>query len=199
MIAPRTYIFRRYTVERVLVALGMPLVLPFMALVAIAVRLSSRGPALFRQERPGIEGGTFVIIKFRTMFIDTCNAGRLSTARHDERVTPLGRALRRTHIDELPQLWNVVCGDMSLIGPRPEPVPDARAYEQSVVGYGERRCVRPGLTGWAQIRLGYTDDEAGARKKLELDLHYIRNASLGLDARILAGTVRELLLRRNSR
>lgn len=168
--------------------------LPLLALAALAVRLTSRGPALFRQRRVGRDGQEFVIYKLRTMHDDAEGmTGPVLARAGDERVTRVGRFLRSTRLDELPQLLNVLNGTMSLVGPRPERPELAAALARELPGYGERWLVKPGLTGLAQVRGEYHTSAAG---KLRHDLAYVHNRSLALDLRILAATVRTLAARR---
>jgi polysaccharide biosynthesis protein PslA len=171
------------------------LLLPGLLLIALAIKLTSRGPVLFRQPRHGLHGRPFGIYKFRTMFADRADpSGVDQTRRADPRVTPLGRFLRKSNLDEVPQLINVILGEMSLVGPRPH-VPGMRAggmlYEQLVPYYHERHKVRPGITGLAQVRglRGGTDDPALAIARIGHDLQYIERWSLALDCRILIETV----------
>jgi lipopolysaccharide/colanic/teichoic acid biosynthesis glycosyltransferase len=163
---------------------------PVLVLVIMAVRLTSRGPAIYRQTRVGRGGRTYTIFKIRSMYYD-CERGsgpRWSTG-DDPRVTPFGRFLRRTHLDELPQLWNVLRGEMSLIGPRPERPEFVSQLEKVIPGYRDREGVLPGVTGLAQIQLPPDTDVNSVRKKLACDLYYIKHARLWLDLRILACTV----------
>jgi lipopolysaccharide/colanic/teichoic acid biosynthesis glycosyltransferase len=171
----------------VLVALFLiVLAAPFIFVAALVVKLTSRGPAFYSQVRLGLGGEPFSIRKLRTMYH---NCERLSGPRwstpNDSRVTPVGRFLRRTHIDELPQLWNVLCGEMSLVGPRPERPELIPALADRIPGYRRRLEVRPGVTGLAQIQLPPDTDLDSVRRKLAVDLYYTRNLSLGLDLGIL--------------
>jgi exopolysaccharide biosynthesis polyprenyl glycosylphosphotransferase len=175
---------------------GMLLIatLPIMALVALAVRLSSRGPVVFRQTRVGRNGQPFTILKFRTMHEEAeVETGPVLASRNDPRVTLLGRLLRATRLDELPQLWNVLRGDMSFVGPRPERPEFVHDYQRHIQGYTERFKVRPGLTGYAQVNGEY---HTSASTKLKYDLAYIHNRSLWLDLRILSETMKVMLTRR---
>jgi exopolysaccharide biosynthesis polyprenyl glycosylphosphotransferase len=165
-----------------------------LALVAILIKLDSPGPVLFRQKRLGFNNELFEIYKFRTMRIDAMdpNAERLVT-RNDQRVTRVGSILRRMSVDELPQLWNVLRGDMSLVGPRPHPIQakaENRLYHEVVSEYMSRHRVRPGITGWAQVNgwRGETDTVEKVRNRVEHDLHYIENWSIAFDLRIIALT-----------
>jgi exopolysaccharide biosynthesis polyprenyl glycosylphosphotransferase len=163
------------------------LVMPF---VWIAIKTEDRGPLMFRQERLGKYGRPFVILKVRTMRVGNEDVDEASqTDRRDPRITRLGRFLRRTHLDELPQSWNVIKGEMSVIGPRPEQPAYVAALEESIGFYRTRLSVRPGLTGWAQVNIGYSDGVEGAREKLSYDLYYIKRQSPALDLLIVARTV----------
>lgn len=179
-------------------ALGLGLLLlPALLLVAAAIKLTSRGPVLYRQERVGLGGRVFRIYKFRTMRLDAeAQSGPVWATHNDPRCTRLGRWLRRSSVDELPQLLNVLRGEMSLVGPRPERPYFVARFERQLPGYAERHAMRPGVTGWAQVHglRGNTSIE----RRLEFDLHYVRQWSLGLDLRILLLTPRELLGGRNA-
>ncbi len=163
-----------------LVLLAIP-----MAVVACKVRLDSPGPAVYAQRRVGRGGRVFEMYKFRSMYLDAEANGARWAAGDDPRVTPFGRLMRRTRLDELPQFWNVVKGDMSLIGPRPERPAFAGEFEKRIVGFDQRTLVRPGISGLAQVTGGY---ELLPRNKVMYDLEYIENRGLLLDARIMAKT-----------
>ncbi|WP_206121788.1 undecaprenyl-phosphate glucose phosphotransferase [Burkholderia sp. Ac-20392] len=179
--------------DRTFACLALVLIAPLMAVVAIAVKLSSPGPALFRQRRMGAYGQPFTIYKFRTMCLhDTGEQGEIRQAtRGDPRVTRLGALLRKTSLDELPQFFNVLKGDMSVVGPRPHAVEHDVFYQDRVDGYIQRYRVKPGVTGWAQINgfRGETDHIEKMQKRIEHDLYYLNNWSLALDVRIVAVTV----------
>jgi lipopolysaccharide/colanic/teichoic acid biosynthesis glycosyltransferase len=194
---PVRYLLLRSILERSAVLLLLPLLLPVAAAIALAIRLDSPGPALFRQQRPGRGGRTFRIVKFRTMYLNDC--GSLPVRAGDSRVTRIGRLLRAYHLDELPQLWNVLRGDIGIIGPRPLPLAMEERFGRAIPGYEARYHVPPGITGWAQINQGYTDDIEGARRKLELDLFYIENLSPRLDMTILVRTVGAVVQQRGAR
>ena len=167
---------------------------PIMLLVALAVRLTSRGAVIYRQRRVGRGGVPFTILKFRTMHDEAEMAtGPVLATKDDPRVTPLGRLLRATRLDELPQLWNVMRGDMSFVGPRPERPEFVEGYQSDIQGYTERFKVRPGLTGYAQVNGEY---HTSAPTKLKYDLSYIHNRSFWLDLRILSETMKVMLTRR---
>jgi lipopolysaccharide/colanic/teichoic acid biosynthesis glycosyltransferase len=167
---------------------------PVIAVLALLVRLTSRGPAFYRQPRVGKEGRLFRICKLRTMYheCEKQSGPRWSTP-GDPRVTPLGRILRQTHLDELPQLWNVLRGDMCLVGPRPERPEFIQGLAASIPDYLGRLVVRPGITGLAQVQLPPDSDLDSVRRKLAYDLHYVRDLSPWLDLRILVGTALYLL------
>jgi sugar transferase (PEP-CTERM system associated) len=180
-------------------AIGFVLALPIMLLVAFLVRLTSRGPVLYHQARVGQHGRIFTVHKFRSMVTDAeAGTGAVWAQRNDSRVTPIGRFLRRTRLDELPQLWNVLRGDMSLVGPRPERPEFVRSLTDQIPFYGQRHVVRPGLTGWAQVRYTYGASVEDAMEKLQYDLYYIKNMSLALDLFILFSTVKTVLQRQGA-
>ncbi|WP_354556918.1 sugar transferase [Rhizobium aquaticum] len=168
---------------------------PLLVGVALAVKATSRGPAFFSQQRWGKDGQKIRVYKFRSMYTDRCDAtGVAQTTEDDPRVTPLGRVLRKTSIDELPQLYNVLRGDMSLVGPRCHAIgmkAAGKLYEELVPGYHARHTVRPGITGLAQVRgfRGPTDTPSVSRARIAYDLQYIRSFSIWLDMQILALTV----------
>ncbi|MTI42415.1 sugar transferase [Roseibium hamelinense] len=175
--------------------MGLVLLAPLLLLIAGAIKATSRGRVLFRQKRLGQDGKPFVIMKFRTMRLDACDpTGVRQTLQDDERVTPVGRFLRRSNFDELPQLINVLRGDMSLVGPRPHVDGILAAgvpYENFDRRYHQRLAVKPGITGWAQVNgwRGETRDPTSASMRLHCDLYYIENQSLTFDLEILGRTV----------
>lgn len=177
----------------VLVLATLPVWLPLLALVALLVRFSSRGPVIFRQSRIGLGEEPFTLYKFRTMRHDAERDGPRFTTPDDPRLTSFGRLLRRTHLDELPQLWNVLRGDLSLVGPRPEQAAFVREFNRQIPFYTDRHLVRPGVTGWAQVRYGYADDEAETIEKLSYDLYYIKHMSPLFDLRILWHSIGTIL------
>lgn len=184
-----------------IVALGALVVsAPVMILTAIAIRLDSPGPVLFSQERVGRGGEPFQVLKFRSMCQDAEAEGDAVWATAgDSRVTRVGRLIRRSRIDELPQLWNVLTGDMSLVGPRPERPCFVRQLMELSALYEQRHVVRPGLTGWAQINASYAATFEESLEKLQYDLFYIKNLSVLLDISILLSTARAVLLARGGR
>jgi lipopolysaccharide/colanic/teichoic acid biosynthesis glycosyltransferase len=178
----------------VLAALILVVTAPLVAVACLLVKLTSRGPVFYTQVRVGRRGRPFGIYKIRTM-IHNCerySGPRWATAR-DPRVTPVGRFLRRTHLDELPQLWNVLCGHMSLIGPRPERPEFVPQLEQVIPHYRDRLVVRPGLSGLAQVQLPPDTDLNSVRRKLACDLYYVQNIGPGLDVKIMLATACYLL------
>jgi Undecaprenyl-phosphate glucose phosphotransferase len=159
------------------------LTLPF-AIIATVVKLTSRGPIFYRQERMGLDGKSFSIVKFRSMFDDAeRETGPVWTKPHDPRVTPFGRFLRRSNLDELPQLWNVLRGDMSIVGPRPERPHFVEQFKHKIPQYMLRHKVKAGLTGWAQVN-GWRGNTP-LDKRIEYDLYYIENWSVRLDLKIM--------------
>jgi len=169
-------------------AIGLVLCAPLLAVVALAVKLDSRGPVFFVQRRAGLDGRSFPLLKFRTM--RPCDQ-HLSEWEHDnkDRITPVGRWLRRLRLDELPQLINVLRGEMNLIGPRPHPTCNTDLFEKHIAFYSLRSAVLPGITGWAQVRQGYANTLEEEIEKMRYDLYYIKNRTLWLDARIVLETV----------
>jgi len=200
----------------ILAAAALLILSPVLLLIAIAIRLTSRGPALYTQTRVGVDrryhrastydrrgfdhgGQLFEIYKFRTMHVDAESDGReVWATRSDPRVTTVGRFLRRTRIDELPQLYNVLRGDMNLVGPRPERPTIFARLRQDIPEYAMRQRVRPGITGWAQINLAYDACLDDVRNKVKYDLEYLRRQSLAEDLRIMSMTLPVMLFRRGS-
>jgi exopolysaccharide biosynthesis polyprenyl glycosylphosphotransferase len=184
-----------------LVVAGALLVLaaPLMAVLALLIRLDSRGPAFYRQERVGALGRHYRLWKFRSMRLDAEVAGATWAQRKDARITRVGRFIRMTRIDEIPQVLNVLRGEMSFVGPRPERPVFIEIISREVPYYALREGVKPGITGWAQIRYPYGASVEDARNKLEFDLYYVKNGTLFLDLAILFHTVRHVLLGRGAR
>jgi len=181
--------------------LALILLSPVMLLVAVCIKLSRpSAPVLYIQNRVGQFGKVFRIIKFRTMKPDAeSESGAIWAEDGDPRITRLGRVLRKTRLDELPQFWNVFKGDMSLVGPRPERPELTKKLEIEIPFFGERYNILPGLTGWAQIRYPYGGSVEDARRKLEYDLYYMRHMSLALDLQIMLSTIRIMLLGKERR
>jgi sugar transferase (PEP-CTERM system associated) len=190
--------FTRQLVSLSAAALGLLSFLPFFPFVALAVKLTSKGPLFFRQPRVGMGGRIFDVVKFRTMFTDAESGGAKWATKDDPRVTKVGMILRKTRIDEIPQLWNVLRGDMGFVGPRPERPEFVAWLTQELPFYYLRTLIRPGLTGWAQVRYGYGATLAETKEKLEYDLYYIKHMSLGLDLLIMFETIKTILRRRGA-
>ncbi|MCC8401267.1 undecaprenyl-phosphate glucose phosphotransferase [Paraburkholderia sp. MMS20-SJTN17] len=192
---------RKEIFDRVFAATALICLAPLMLAIAIAVKLSSRGPVLFRQQRKGADGRVFTIYKFRSMRLHTEAKGTLSQAtRNDKRVTKVGAFLRRTSLDELPQFFNVLLGDMSVVGPRPHALEHDDLYQKVVAGYINRYRIKPGITGWAQINgfRGETDRIEKMERRVEHDLYYLGHWSFALDMRIIGATIVAGLVHRNA-
>jgi sugar transferase (PEP-CTERM system associated) len=174
-------------------------VLPFLPFVILAIKLDSRGPVLYRQKRVGRAGSTFFCYKFRTMRQDAeADTGPTWAGDDDPRITRIGKFLRSSRIDEIPQLWCVFKGHMGFVGPRPERPEFVEWLTKEIPYYGVRHAVRPGITGWAQVRYKYGNTIEDAKEKLQYDLFYIKNASLGLDVLIMFQTIKIVLLGRGA-
>jgi exopolysaccharide biosynthesis polyprenyl glycosylphosphotransferase len=188
-------------VELVLALLLLLAALPLLVLLGALVRLESRGPAIYRQSRVGRDGVPFTLYKLRTMREDAeTESGPVWTdPERDPRVTRLGRFLRKLRLDELPQLWNVVRGEMSFVGPRPERPHFVDTLRLVIPYYDERHAVRPGITGWAQVKFGYGSTIEDSERKLQFDLYYMKNMSLLLDLAIVLETFKVMLLGRGAR
>jgi undecaprenyl-phosphate galactose phosphotransferase/putative colanic acid biosynthesis UDP-glucose lipid carrier transferase len=174
--------------------------IPIMAFSAIAIKLDGRGPIIFRQNRKGFNGHEFVMFKFRTMSVLENGEVVTQASREDPRVTGIGRLLRASSIDELPQLWNVVRGEMSVVGPRPHALAHDNYFEKLLQDYAFRHHVKPGMTGWAQVNglRGATPSVEQISRRVQMDLWYINNWSLWLDIQILLKTCSEVLRKRNA-
>jgi putative colanic acid biosynthesis UDP-glucose lipid carrier transferase len=183
------------TMDLTISALALLLLSPLLLLVALAVRMSSPGPVIFRQRRYGLDGRIIDVYKFRTMTVVEDGPVVQQVTRDDDRVTPIGRFLRRYSIDELPQLLNVVLGDMSLVGPRPHAVAHNEQYRRLIKGYMVRHKVPPGITGLAQVNgcRGETSQLEDMQRRIEFDLDYLRHWSPTLDLRILFQTILQVL------
>jgi sugar transferase (PEP-CTERM system associated) len=183
-------------IDIVAAAIGLVLAFPFMILIAIGIVATSRGRVFYHQRRVGRDGHVFTVHKFRSMYEDAeAGTGAVWAQANDTRVTWFGRMLRRSRLDELPQLWNVLRGDMSLVGPRPERPEFVRMLAVQIPFYRQRQIVRPGLTGWAQVRYTYGATTEDALEKLQYDLFYIKNMSIALDLFIMVSTIKTVLLR----
>jgi sugar transferase (PEP-CTERM system associated) len=186
-------------IDVIVSAVGLLVASPIMLMVAALIKLTSRGPALYHQARVGQHGRLFTVHKFRSMVDDAeAGTGAIWSQPNDQRITSFGRFLRRTRLDELPQLWNVLRGDMSVVGPRPERPEFVRSLTEQIPFYGQRHVVRPGLTGWAQVRYTYGASVEDAMKKLQYDLYYIKNMSLALDLFVIFATVKTVLHRQGA-
>lgn len=182
-----------------LAGIGAIVTAPLMLIVALAVRFSSPGPALYRQTRVGMDGISFTLYKFRSMRPDAeAKSGAVWASRDDPRITPVGRVIRKFRLDELPQLFNVLRGEMSIVGPRPERPEFVQILSSRIPFYRQRHCVRPGITGWAQINYKYGDTLEDTIEKLEYDLFYIKNMSFSLDTYIIFHTLKTMLLSRGA-
>jgi lipopolysaccharide/colanic/teichoic acid biosynthesis glycosyltransferase len=179
----------------VLSLLLLLITLPLMLSIAAAIWVSTLGrePVLYRQKRVGLNGKPFTLVKFRSMHVDAESGGVACTAENDPRITAIGKLIRRKRIDELPQLFQVLSGKMSLVGPRPERPEFVRLYGDQITGYCLRHRVKPGLTGWAQVKYGYGDTLEDAEIKLYYDLNYVKEGSLQLDSWILWRTLSVVL------
>jgi lipopolysaccharide/colanic/teichoic acid biosynthesis glycosyltransferase len=186
---PRLYLRTKGGIDFVVAAGLLVLAMPLILIAMVLVRLTSRGPALYSQRRLGRDGRPFTIYKIRSMYQD-CErlSGPQWSSQDDPRVTPVGRYLRLTHLDELPQLLNVLRGEMSLVGPRPERPEFVTELDKAIPHYRERMLVRPGLTGLAQVQLPPDTDLESVRRKLACDLYYIQRVSFLLDLKILCST-----------
>jgi sugar transferase (PEP-CTERM system associated) len=196
----RLLLAAKRAVDVTLAVVGLLLAAPLMALVAAAIAATSRGPILYRQTRVGLGGATFDVVKFRSMCVDAEDAtGPVWSRPNDTRVTLIGRFLRRTRLDEIPQLWNVLRGEMSFVGPRPERPEFVAQLTASIPFYPQRHVVKPGLTGWAQVRYTYGASVEDAIEKLQYDLYYIKHLSVALDLVIVLETIKTVVLRRGAR
>lgn len=190
----RGYAQAKLVVEPVLALVLAILLSPVILAVAVAIRLTSPGPVFYRQIRTGYLGQTFGLIKFRSMRTDSETSGPRWCSQADDRITPVGRFIRRTRLDELPQLWNVMRGEMSFFGPRPERPEFYPVLKEGIPLFSVRTTIRPGITGWAQVCAGYAASMEESRTKLEHDLYYIKHVSLRFDLVILIRTLRVLFL-----
>lgn len=180
-------------------ALGLVAALPVMAVIAIAIKITSPGPVLYRQRRVGRHGRPFTVLKFRSMYADAEAAtGAVWASKDDPRITPVGKWLRRLRLDELPQFFNVIRGEMSLVGPRPERPEFVAVLSEKIPAYAFRHSVKPGITGWAQINHKYGDTFEDSLIKLEYDLYYIKRLTPAFDAYIILQTLRVILLGRGA-
>jgi exopolysaccharide biosynthesis polyprenyl glycosylphosphotransferase len=185
--------------DMLLAVVGLIVFAPVLVLVALLVKLTSPGPALYSQRRVGHNGQVFTVHKFRSMKVNAeAGTGPVWASRDDPRITSIGRFLRRSRLDEIPQLWNVLVGDMSFVGPRPERPEFVAELTRQIPFYGQRHIVRPGLTGWAQVRYAYGASAEDAMQKLQYDLYYIKNMSVALDLFVILATIKTVILRRGT-
>ena len=192
----KTLTLVKRAIDAVVAAVALILLSPLLLAIALAVRLTSSGPVLYHQQRVGQDGWLFYVHKFRSMRQDAERGiGAVWARKDDDRVTRIGGFLRRARLDELPQLWNILCGHMSLVGPRPERPEFVSALTDQIPFYAQRHVVKPGLTGWSQVRYTYGASVEDAMEKLQYDLFYIKHLSIGLDFLIVLQTVKTVLLR----
>jgi sugar transferase (PEP-CTERM system associated) len=193
------FIAVRRVVSIVISLIGLILALPLFPLIMLAIRMDSKGPVFYTQTRVGKAGRIFKVVKFRTMRRDAeAASGPKWAGDNDPRITRVGKFLRSSRLDEIPQLWCVLKGDMAFVGPRPERPEFIEWLSKEIPYYGVRHMVRPGLTGWAQVKYKYGSTVEDSREKLQYDLFYIKNASIGLDLLIMFLTVKTVLLRRGA-
>jgi sugar transferase (PEP-CTERM system associated) len=178
--------------------IALVICLPFLPFIILAVRISSPGTIFFSQTRVGRSGRLFTAYKFRTMRQDAEAQGAVWATKDDPRVTPIGRFMRNTRLDEIPQLWNVLRGDMAFVGPRPERPEFVEWLSKEIPFYDLRHMIRPGITGWAQVRYRYGASLEETKRKLEYDLYYVKNTSIGLDLLIMFETIKTIILRRGA-
>lgn len=199
-LGPRRWTLRAQTVYSMLIALAAAVIAgPIVLLAALIVKATSPGPAFYRQKRVGLNGDTFFIYKLRSMYQNAeAHTGAVWAKHNDPRITPFGRFLRKSRLDELPQLLNVFRGEMTLVGPRPERPEFVRELSETIPYYRQRHCVKPGITGWAQVNYRYGDTIQDTKVKLEYDLYYIKNLSPSLDAYIIFQTAKIMLLSRGA-
>jgi sugar transferase (PEP-CTERM system associated) len=196
----RLLLWAKRALDVALALIGLVATAPVVLAAAALIRLTSAGAALYRQERVGLNGRVFTIYKLRTMRVDAeAQTGPVWSTLGDARVTPLGRFLRKTRVDELPQLWNVLRGDMSFVGPRPERPEFVTQLAATIPFFSLRHHVKPGITGWAQVHIPYAASVEEAVEKLQYDLYYIKNLSLALDLVVVIDTVKIVILRRGAR
>jgi sugar transferase (PEP-CTERM system associated) len=188
----------RNAVHRLVALIGGILSFPVVIVTAILIKLDSPGPVFYRQERVGKNGRPFVLLKFRSMQVDAEKDGPVWAAKDDDRTTRVGRIIRKIRVDEIPQFWNILRGEMSFVGPRPERPHFVEQLAQEIPYYEQRHLIAPGLTGWAQIKYAYGASLEDSREKLQYDLFYVKNYSLILDAIILFETVKIILFGRGA-
>jgi sugar transferase (PEP-CTERM system associated) len=188
----------RITIHRLVAFIGAILSLPIAMVTAILIKIDSRGPVLYKQERVGQNGRTFTLMKFRSMRDDAEKDGPVWASNGDDRMTRVGRLIRKIRIDEIPQFWNILRGDMNFVGPRPERPHFVSQLAAEINYYEQRHLVAPGLTGWAQIKYPYGASIEDAKQKLQYDLYYIKHQNLMLDATIMFETIKTILFGRGT-
>lgn len=193
--ASRFHLFYKRFASILVSSTGLLVSLPLLPFIVLVIKFTSPGPVLYRQRRVGRDGSVFHCLKFRTMRADAeADIGPTWAKDDDPRITPVGKFLRQTRLDEIPQLWNVLRGEMSLVGPRPERPEFVSWLSREIPYYHLRHSIRPGITGWAQIRFKYGNTVEDAKEKLRYDLYYIKNMSVGLDLLIFLSTIKVILL-----
>ncbi|WP_423734592.1 sugar transferase [Bacillus cereus] len=192
----KNYILSKWMIDKIVALLGLFLAFPIILIFSVLIILESPGSPFFRQERLGLHGGSFKIIKLRSMKRNAEKNGAQWAVKNDPRTTKIGAFMRKTRIDELPQFINILKGDMSLVGPRPERPVFTKKFQKEIPEFTNRLFVKPGLTGWAQINGGY---DITPKEKLELDMYYIHNANLVLDVKILFKTAHIVVTGNGSR
>src|SRR5215471_19240431 len=188
----------RIMIHRLVALIGAILSLPILIITALLIKIDSRGPVLYKQERVGKNGRTFSLMKFRSMRVDAEKDGPVWASNGDDRMTRVGTIIRKIRVDEIPQFWNILRGDMNFVGPRPERPHFVAQLAEEINYYEQRHLIAPGLTGWAQIKYPYGASIEDARKKLEYDLYYIKNQNLILDATIMFETIKTILFGRGT-
>ncbi len=184
------YILLKRIFESIMAICGILMLSPVLIIISILIKIDSKGPIIYSQERLGVNGKRFRVLKFRSMIVNAEKGGPQWAKKDDNRVTKMGHFIRKTRIDELPQLLNILRGDMGIIGPRPERPIFTEKFSEEIPNFRDRLVVRPGLTGWAQVNGGY---DITPREKFELDMYYIKNMSVLLDMKILVKTVKVVI------
>lgn len=193
---PVIYLALKRTLDIIISATGLLLLSPLFVYVAIRVKFSSKGPILYAQERVGHKGRKFLMFKFRSMYVNAENGIPQLSANNDARVTPWGRTMRKWKLDELPQLWNVLKGDMSIVGPRPEREFYIKQIEQRQKSYENLLQVKPGVTSMGMVKFGYAGNVDEMTTRMNYDYEYLRKRSLGLDLKIMMSTLKIILMAR---
>ena len=196
---PKLYLGLKFVTDILITLLLLPLILVVSALVALAIKVDSPGPILFSQQRIGYKNRPFLMFKFRSMHSAPQHADPEFAPQADQRITRIGRILRRNRLDEVPQFWNVLKGEMSIVGPRPEQSQFVDRFSKTIPFYDLRHTVRPGITGWAQVMTGYASNEDQTKTKLEYDFFYIKHLNIWIDILVLIRTFKTVLLGRGSR